>query len=147
MSLALASRTVTREDTEAVIRIAKKMRKIVGALCPRFHWLSCDILPFMSMLQLICSNWGSSYIDDWTTVDCFSSHAYNFIDTEFDVMRMIVTEVLCCNEGLLMFRKNCIEFLMKFAFYTEIKDDDIAMYHLCKLIKTARECEALEDNK
>lgn len=146
MSSALMSRNVTLEETAAVVRISKRIRKLISMRHPRFRWLSDDILPLISTLQLICSNWGSSYVDDWTTVDCFSSLAYAFIETEFEIMRMITTEVLCCNDGLLLFRKNCIEFLMKFAFYTEITTDEDAMYHLCNLIKTAKECEEL-DNK
>lgn len=146
MSCALMSRNVTLEDTAAVIRVTKRIRKLLAARHPRFRWLSDDILPFLSTLHLICSNWGSSYIDDWTTIDCFSSLAYAFVETEFEVMRMITDEVLCCNDGLILFRKNCIQFLLKFAFYSDIKSDEDAMYHLCVLIKSAKECEEI-DNK
>ena len=59
---------------------------------------------------------------------------------------MITDEVLCCNDGLMLFRKNCIQFLLKFAFYSDVKSDEDAMYHLCVLIKSAKECEEI-DNK
>lgn len=146
MSSSLAVRGVTMSDTCAVVRMSKRIRKLVSERHPKFHWMSDDILPLISTLQLICSNWGSSYIDDWTTVDCFSSLAYAFIDTDFDIMRMMTNEVLCCDDGALAFRKNCIEFLMRFAFYTDVKDDDDALYYVCKLIRTASECESMGSN-
>ena len=146
MSSSLAVRGVTLSDTCAVVRMSKRIRKLVSERHPKFHWMSDDILPLISTLQLICSNWGSSYIDDWTTVECFSSLAYAFIDTDFEIMRMMANEVLCCDDGALAFRKNCIKFLMRFAFHTDVKDDDDALYHVCKLIKTASECESLSTN-
>ena len=146
MSSSVAVRGITLSDTCAAVRMSKRIRRLVYERHPKFHWMSDDILPLMSTLQLICSNWGSSYIDDWTTVECFSSLAYAFIDTDFDIMRMMTNEVLCCDDGALAFRKNCIEFLMRFEFHTDVKDDDDALYYVCKLIKTASECESLSTN-
>lgn len=146
MSVAFVSRGVTIEQTSAVVNIAKRARKLVYQSCLKVRWVSDDILPFFSTLHLICSNWGSSYVDDWVTKDCFCSFAQAFTDTEFDVMKTITDYVFCCDPGILHFRRKCIKFLMKFAFNNEVENDEQAAELFCKLLEKAPKCYAENEN-
>lgn len=142
MEVTTMSRSITAYELHSAVRLIKGFRRCLSDAGVNLRWVADDIVPFMSVLHLICKNWGSSYIEDWTTKECFSSLAAVFVKTEFDVMRL-VCEIIADEPGILLFRQHCIAFMMRFVYKCTVSSDDEAMCLLCDLIKCAPVCEEI----